>query len=180
MRRVIAITAACSAALAVAAPGALAQGESDTPSPAQLAAQQCQAERAADRAAFRATYGHNATRNCIRAHRGESAGELRNAAQECRAEQDADPAGFATTYGTNKNGKNAFGKCVSSKVREETADDVDTFKNAAQDCRDERAADPAAFLETYGTNASQGKGARRNAFGKCVSTKVKEDPYAEE
>ncbi len=42
-----------------------------------------------------------------------------NAAQECRAERDADEALFAETYGSNKNGKNAFGKCVSGKVTAE-------------------------------------------------------------
>jgi hypothetical protein len=48
-----------------------------------------------------------------------------NAAKECKAERE-DPA-FADThegesfeefYGTNKNGKNAFGKCVSGKAKE--------------------------------------------------------------
>ena len=38
-----------------------------------------------------------------------------NAAKECRAEQKADATAFGTAYGT---GKNAFGKCVSTKARE--------------------------------------------------------------
>jgi hypothetical protein len=43
--------------------------------------------------------------------------EFKNAAKECRAARDADPDGFHETWGTNHNGRNAFGKCVSSKVK---------------------------------------------------------------
>ncbi len=38
-----------------------------------------------------------------------------NPAQSCKAERTADPAAFQKKYGTNHNGRNAFGKCVSSK-----------------------------------------------------------------
>jgi len=41
------------------------------------------------------------------------------------------------------------------------------LKNAAQECRAERDADPVKFAE-YGTNANG-----KNAFGKCVSAKAK-------
>src|SRR5918992_1669649 len=41
----------------------------------------------------------------------------KNAAKQCSAERDADEAAFKAAYGTNKNGRNAFGKCVSSKLR---------------------------------------------------------------
>ena len=50
-------------------------------------------------------------------------------------------------------------------VEEQTTD----FVNAAQECRAERDADPAAFEMTYGTNANH-----RNAFGKCVSARAQE------
>ena len=40
-----------------------------------------------------------------------------NAAKDCRAEQQADPAAFKDHYGTNANKSNAFGKCVSGKVK---------------------------------------------------------------
>ena len=46
-------------------------------------------------------------------------------------------------------------------------------KSAARECREERgetAESRAAFREAYGTNAN-----KRNAFGKCVSGKAKED-----
>jgi hypothetical protein len=42
--------------------------------------------------------------------------ETKNAARECAAERATDRAAFKEEYGTNKNGKNAFGKCVSRKV----------------------------------------------------------------
>ena len=45
-----------------------------------------------------------------------------NAAKECRAERgdtDATREAFRVEYGTNKNGKNAFGKCVSRRSKSE-------------------------------------------------------------
>ena len=42
-------------------------------------------------------------------------------------------------------------------------------ENAAQDCKAERTADPAAFTEKYGTNKN-----KKNAHGKCVSSKATE------
>ena len=86
------------------------------------AAKACAAEKKADKAAFREKYGRPAMRNCIKGVT-ESEGEVtgheavaKNAAQACKAERAADPTAFAEKYGTNANGKNAFGKCVSSKV----------------------------------------------------------------
>jgi hypothetical protein len=82
-----------------------------------------------------------------------------------RADRDA----FRDKYGTNANKRNAFGRCVSGKVRRELADEVDEVTNASKECRAERAADAAAFADKYGTNAN-----KRNAFGKCVSQKARE------
>jgi hypothetical protein len=48
----------------------------------------------------------------------EDAAEQKNAAKECKAERDADADAFRDQYGTNANKRNAFGKCVSQKVRE--------------------------------------------------------------
>lgn len=45
--------------------------------------------------------------------------EFKNAAKECRAEREADPAAFEETYGANANRRNAFGKCVSGKVKDD-------------------------------------------------------------
>jgi hypothetical protein len=90
----------------------------------------------------------------------------KNAAKACKAERTLDPAAFKTNYGTNANKSNAFGKCVSGKVKkaEEQAEAQDARENAAKTCKAERAANPEAFKNTYGTNAN-----KANAFGKCVS-----------
>ena len=50
--------------------------------------------------------------------------EFKNAAKECRAEREADPDAFEETYGTNGNKKNAFGKCVSTKVQDEYEEEI--------------------------------------------------------
>ncbi len=94
-----------------------------------------------------------------------------NAAQECRAERgstDATREAFRAKYGTNKNGRNAFGKCVSSTSKEEETEREAAAKNAAKECKAERAVDPVAFGERYGTNKNG-----KNAFGKCVSSKAR-------
>jgi hypothetical protein len=90
------------------------------------AASQCRAERSADPAAFAAQYGTgknhaNAFGRCVSqkakaaSHAQQQATE--NAAKQCWAERQADPAAFKDHYGTNKNKSNAFGKCVSGKVK---------------------------------------------------------------
>ncbi len=167
MKRVI-----VTACLCAVAPMAFAAGASagDEPKPNNVAAKLCSAEKHADKAAFEATYGpKHAMRNCKRAHRDEGEAVAKNAAQECKAEREADPALFEQTYGTNDNYSNAFGKCVSSKVKDEAAEDGEDFDNAAKECRAERREDPDAFRETYGSNRNG-----RNAFGKCVSQRVRE------
>jgi hypothetical protein len=137
---------------------------------------------------FKALYGDNAPkyqhamRNCQRQN-GKSANNVVNsAAQQCKAEQ-ADP-NFAAShggmtfdqfYGTNKNDKNSFGKCVSTKVLATLAQQDQNTLNAAQQCRAERS-DPnfavghggKSFTDFYGSNHN-----KRNAFGKCVSQKAK-------
>jgi len=57
---------------------------------------------------------------------------------------------------------------VSQKVRADRREDTAEFKDAAKECRAERAEDPDAFQETYGANEN-----RRNALGKCISGKVR-------
>jgi len=102
---------------------------------ARNSAQECRSEQEADPAAFTATYGtnpngKNAFGKCVsqksKAELSEEVTEFKNAAKECRSEQDADAAAFAETYGTNGNKKNAFGKCVSSKVSDEDETDDET------------------------------------------------------
>jgi hypothetical protein len=87
--------------------------------------------------------------------------------QLCAAERTANADAFKQTYGTNKNKSNAWGKCVSGKAKAAHA----AVQNAAKACATEQAADPAAFAAKYGTNG-KGKGADKNAMGKCVSAAV--------
>jgi hypothetical protein len=152
---------------------AVAAAEKPDLSAKQLAKAQCKAAKKADKAAFKATYGSMGA--CVKGTKDEASDEVKNASQECRAERDADEALFTETYGSNKNGKNAFGKCVSSKVKAEDEADVEEFANAADECRAERDADADAFGTTYGSNKNG-----KNAFGKCVSSKVKAAPDDDE
>jgi hypothetical protein len=147
----------------------------------QAAKAECKDERGKTRAtreAFRAKY--DGFSDCVRQNAAEEEdenGQARdNAAQECKAERSEDPDAFRETYGTGKNGKNAFGKCVSGKASEkkaemdaEDAQEAAEFRNAAKECAAERGEmGREEFRETYGTNPN-----KRNAFGKCVSSKTK-------
>jgi len=177
---------ACAAGALLVAPGAATADEPQKVDRTN-AAEECRAERgtsAATREAFRVRYGtnrngKNAFGKCVSRRSSDEQAEresaARNAAQECKAEREADGAAFAERYGTNKNAKNAFGKCVSSKAKEkeQEADEQDAEetrerRNAAKECAAERKADgEEAFAAEYGTNAS-----KSNAFGKCVSQKA--------
>jgi hypothetical protein len=178
------------AAVLVLPAGAVAKPDA---SDKRAAIAQCKSERGkskATRRAFKAKY-HSFSR-CIHQNTAEERAERKaarkQAAKECKAERaDADfPAThdgktFQEFYGKNKNGRNAFGKCVSTKARElkakedeADAQDVAEFKNAAKQCQSESndpdfpaSHDGKSFSDFYGTNKNH-----RNAFGKCVSGKV--------
>ena len=91
------------------------------------AAAQCRTERSADAAAFAAKYGtgpnhQNAFGTCV-STKAKAAAAARveatiSAAKDCWTERKADPAAFKLKYGTNTNKSNAFGKCVSGKVKQ--------------------------------------------------------------
>ena len=110
----------------------------------------------------------------------KSAAETK-AEKACKTERGmaaASIAAFETKYGTNKNKKNAFGKCVSSKSKdkdddeEDEADEDKNATNASKKCKAERgatAATIAAFELKYGTNKN-----KKNAHGKCVSKHAKQ------
>jgi hypothetical protein len=77
---------------------------------------------------------------------------------------------FSQTYGAN-----AFGKCVAKNASAAKAD----VTNAAKTCKAQQADvnfaashDGKTFDQFYGGNASKGKGADANAYGKCVSQAV--------
>jgi hypothetical protein len=83
--------------------------------------------------------------------------DKREAKQECRAlggDTKATREAFKAEF-------HSFGACVKEKAGEAKAERKQAKRNAARDCRDERAADPTAFSAKY-----------RN-FGKCVSEKAK-------
>jgi hypothetical protein len=78
------------------------------------------------------------------------------AAWACKTERaQMGKAAFRATYG-----RTAMRTCMRT-LRDEAQEAV---RNAAQECREERAADPDAFKDKYGENENG-----RNAFGKCVS-----------
>ena len=58
---------------------------------------------------------------------------------------------------------------ASRQVKDDSKAEVKEFKNAAKECKAERAADPQAFHATYGTGHNG-----RNALGKCVSRRATE------
>jgi hypothetical protein len=97
------------------------------------------------------------------------------AGQACRFERGTTAAtreAFRVKYGTNKNGKNAFGKCVSATAKQQAQEEAQAEANAPQACRTEQgttAESKAAFQQKYGTNKNG-----KNAFGKCVSATAKE------
>ena len=161
-------------ALMVAAVASAAK-PNKTPNAKQVAQSQCKAEKRADKAAFKATYGKRAMRTCVKGEKPGAGAELKNAAQECKAERAEDEALFNETYGSNENGKNAFGKCVSSQAKQAVTENTEEFKNAAEECKAERAEDPGAFKGTHGSNKNA-----KNALGKCVSSKRNEGTTEEE
>ena len=100
-----------------------------------------------------------------------------NASKECKAERAMGEQAFLDKYGTGPKKRNAHGKCVSQKSKEneseadqEDKEEATEFKNAAKECAAERDAGAQAFNEKYGENAND-----KNAFGKCVSEKAREN-----
>jgi hypothetical protein len=160
---------------AVIAPAAFAERGGHGKSPAQF----CQNELATLGAAnFRSMYapggtGANAMGKCVSKHARASAANRTNASRACRAEMEMPEAefraahggkSFAEFYGTNRNDRNAFGKCVSSKARAQNAQQEARLMNAAKTCKAERAANRTAFVARYGGRVAA-------AFGRCVSSK---------
>jgi hypothetical protein len=160
MRKVI-----LAALLALAVPAA-ALAVDQAPSPVDLAKAACTSEKAQmGTKTFTLTYAASsastATTACVAVRGGRAATDLRNAAKACKAERAADAAAFTKKYGTNKNGKNAYGKCVSGKARHATEQETEACVNAAKTCKKLKAEQKATFEAAYGT--------KKNAFAKCVS-----------
>jgi hypothetical protein len=90
--------------------------------------------------------------------------DRRAAKAECKTERGKSSAtreAFNARYGS-------MSRCVTRTTAEEAAEGEKARKNAAHDCKAERALDREAFAEKYGTNANN-----KNAYGKCVSSKAK-------
>ena len=131
-------------------------------------------------ASFALLYGTNGNKRnaygkCVSSVARTQVTNALNSAQQCRAEQDdatfaASHGGktFAQFYGTNDNDNNAFGMCVSQKAKAKTDALVQQTTSAAKACKAEMKADAAAFRRKYGKSRTLA-----NAFGKCVSTKVR-------
>ena len=186
MRKLLVTAALLTAAVAPA----VASAADPTPSDFKNAAKYCKALKAASGSNFASMFGtkKNAYGKCVSSTAKKQANKdakqekaaKTNAAKECKAERaDAGFAAahggktFAQFYGSNKNGKNAYGKCVSlkAKAKKAAADKEDKAKqkdtvNAAKTCKAAKHDDPDGFAETYGT--------KRNAFGKCVSQTAKQ------
>lgn len=183
MKRAITIALACAVGMALPASAVAGNGNSNTKGQTKkLAAKHCKDANKADNGAFKAVWGKNAMRDCKHAARSEVRNLRSNAAHECRDERELGVEDFQAEYGTNgkegTNGykRNAFGMCVSGKVRAEINDGVEAFANAARQCRDERSEiGVEEFQKQYGSSskAEQAKGGKRFAFGKCVSSKAK-------
>jgi hypothetical protein len=88
------------------------------------------------------------------------------AEKQCRQERTTmGQATFEKAFGAGKNGKNAFGKCVSHRTRQDQSSQQSAQTSSEKTCRSEQTTDPAAFQKKYGTNQNG-----NNAFGKCVSS----------
>jgi hypothetical protein len=184
IRAALLITGVAVLAVAVTTGGAGAEGHHF----GKLAAKSCAKERKAlGRSLFAQTWGKPAMPNCIGVTKPEAREATNSAQKDCRAERDElGVDAFRDKYGTNgkegKNGhhKNAFGKCVSSHVKADLAEDRQDTINAAKECKAERDdIGVQAFQDKYGTNGKEGKnGHHKNAFGKCVSltAKAKHNP----
>ena len=186
---------------ALVAPAAASAQDQPTPAQFKNAAKYCKALKAFSGGTnFATMFGtkKNAYGKCVSQTAKQTAREdakqeqqaKSNAAKDCKAERD--DANFAAShdgktfnqfYGSNKNGKNAYGKCVSqkAKAKKKEADQQDAQQqqnklNAAKACRTEKndanfaaGHDGKSFADFYGTNAN-----KKNAFGKCVSKKARE------
>jgi hypothetical protein len=156
-------------ALALPATAAAAPKE---PTPEDLARAACKTEKhQMGTQLFKKTYGAKSTskamKACIAKAEVAAQQEAKNAAQACKAERDLNEEAFAEKYGTNKNGKNAFGKCVSGMASQKTQDEAEDRANAAHTCKALKRDDPDEFEDLYGS--------RKNAFGKCVSATARAD-----
>ena len=163
------------AALALAIPAAALADNTAPPTVQAAAKAACRTERTAiGDAAFKLLHGANGFGKCVSGAVRSAKANDAAALNTCKKDQ-SDPAfaaahggkTFAQFYGKNSSGANALGKCVSATSSAADHALLAATIAAAKSCKTERA-DRAAFATNYGANA--------NAFGKCVSSKVKTTP----
>jgi opacity protein-like surface antigen len=154
------------AALTLAFPAAALAADTIVPTAKELAGSACKQERKdVGKAQFKLTYKSVGIAACVKQRTATADLALDNAAKECKAERDADAGVFRTTYGTNVNGRNAYGKCVSSKAKAQTGEQTADRVSASDTCKSALKADQAAFATEFGSG--------KNAFGKCVKAGAK-------
>jgi hypothetical protein len=162
-------------AVLFAVPALAVAGSPPSAADTAAAVKQCSGARTAmGLAPFKQLYGTNTNKSnafgkCVSARAHQNALNRGNAAKQCASERTSDPTGFAAKYGKGAQHTHAFGSCVSSKTKAAAAAQVQATVNASKQCWTERQAGLAAFNTRYGTGAS-----KTNAFGKCVSGKVKQ------
>ena len=107
--------------------------------------------------------------------------DKQNAAKECKALLKAEgTSNFTHAWGAHGKGR-AYGKCVSSKAKDEATERQDAQSNAAKDCKTEQAMSDTDFATAHnGQTFAQFYGGQNphSAFGKCVSTKAKQNKAA--
>jgi len=92
-------------------------------------------------------------------------GPKKLAVQTCKGLHNHHVAAFKLVY-------HSFADCLKQGKSQAKQD----LANARQTCKDERANDLSAFESQYGSNGqAKGKGALKNAFGKCVSQNAKQN-----
>ena len=116
----------------------------------------------------------NAFGKCVSKQQKLEAAARTEAKSTCKAEQAMSDEDFAAAhggktftqfYGTNKNGANAYGKCVSTQAKAKVEESREDTLNAAKTCKKQRKEDSAGFATQWGT--------KKNAYGKCVSATAK-------
>jgi hypothetical protein len=107
--------------------------------------------------------------------------DKQNAAKECKALLKAEGASnFTHAWGAKGKGR-AYGKCVSSKAKEEATERQDAQQNAAKQCKAEKAMTDADFMPSHGGKTFANFYGAKNAkssYGRCVSMKAKQNKAA--
>jgi len=163
MRRTVTGLAAVAIALTAVGPAA---ADKSTKADRAAAVSACTALRTSVGAqTFAQTYGVTSARAAL----ARCVAKMRREAHEAR---HAAAASCATkAKGKGKGVAKAKARCAAAAAKTELKQELDATKNAAFACKAERQGIGAeAFATRYGTNAN-----KRNAFGKCVSQKAKEN-----